>query len=974
MGNRRGPAVHTIPPIRAFADALVAGLLAQFGTDRMVLARGMILVPNNRAGQAVRDAFVRQAEHGLLLPRLVVLGDSELDENTGVALDTLDAEPLPPAVEPLLRQLILARLIQRDDNVDAAGAMRLAADLGRTLDQLIVEEVAPSKLRDVDLSGELSSHWNVSLKRLNTILEDWPEELRQIDRIDLADRRNRQLDRVSQRWRSAPPEGYVVAAGISTGVPAVARLLETIAHMPRGQVVLDGLDLDIGDDEWSAVGGSETSSAIETHPQFHLHQLLGRMRVARRDVRRWRWSGDIESTARRARAISHAFAPADATRNWVDLEKAERNLAGVTALELANPAEEAQAIALAIRHTIEAPGRTVALMTPDRDLAKRVSAHLERWGIRADDSAGQPLSATPNGTLLLALVTVAVEQFAPSALLTLLKHPLVSAGQTRRDWLDGARRLDLALRGPRPPSGTGGITTFLQGGDDRTRPLRLAVQDWWTAVASLLEPLEGLASQSLASMIATLREVATSLAGDPLWSGQAGQELAKLVTELEKGAEQGPQSISLSSLPQMLRQLMDGIAVRPGYGGHPRVFIWGLLEAKLQSADFMILGGLNEGVWPQLPAPDPWLAPRIRRELKLPSLERRIGLSAHDLASALGAPNVMLTRANRDASSPTIASRFWLRLETMTGGIDLPAVRYDVLARRIDASMAPPKRASRPAPCPPIADRPTNISVTDVDRLSADPFAFYAKTMLGLKPLDAVDADPNAAWRGSLIHGVLEDWAKVDHYAPGRLVERMDAALSDGTIHPLTRALWLPRLREAAVWIAAEVAQNIAFGRMPLVAEKSGHTQFAGVKLRGRADRIDRLVDGGLAIVDYKTGEGPKNKQVDAGYAMQLGLIGLIAEQGGFDGVSGEGMAFEYWSLARDPASRTFGKITSPATGKNPVAKPDAFVAKIADQFAKAAAKWLTGGDPFTAKLSPDYARHDYDHLMRLEEWQGRDG
>ena len=974
MGNRRGPTVYTIPPIRAFADALVAGLLAQFGADRMVLARGMVLVPNNRAGQAIRDAFVRQAEHGILLPRLVPLGDSELNEKTGAALDSIDAEPLPPPVEPLLRQLVLARLIQRDENVDVAEAMRLAADLGRTLDQLIVEEIAPAKLRDIDLSGELSSHWNVSLKRLNTILEDWPKELRQIGRIDLADRRNRQLDRLSHRWRSDGPEGYVVAAGISTGAPAVARLLETIAHMPRGQVVMDGLDLNIGDDEWSAIGGSETSSAIETHPQFHLHQLLARMNVARHDVGRWRWSGEIESPPRRARAISHAFAPAEATRNWVDLGMAERNLAGVTALELANPAEEAQAIAIAMREAIEIPRRTVALMTPDRDLAKRVSTHLERWGIKADDSAGQALSSTPNGTLLLALVTAAVEQFAPSALLTLLKHPLVSSGETRRAWLDGARLLDLALRGPRPPSGIGGVTRFLQGGDDRTRPLRQAVQSWWAGAACLLKPLEDLTSHSLASMITTLREVATMLAGDALWSGQAGHALSTLITELEKGAEQGPQSISLPSLPQLLRQLMDGIAVRPGYGGHPRVFIWGLLEAKLQSADVMILGGLNEGSWPQLPAPDPWLAPRIRRELKLPSLERRIGLSAHDLASALGAPNVMLTRANRDARSPTIASRFWLRLETMTGGIDQPVMRYDMLARQIDASTDPPKRASRPAPCPPIADRPTNISVTDVDRLSADPFAFYAKTVLGLKPLDAIDADPDAAWRGSLIHGVLEDWAKVDHYAPDKLVERMDAALSDGTIHPLTRALWLPRLREAAVWIEAEVAQNIALGRMPLVAEKSGHTQFAGVKLRGRADRIDRLVDGGLGIVDYKTGEGPKNKQVEAGYAMQLGLIGLIAEQGGFDGVSGKGMAFEYWSLARDPASRTFGKITSPATGKNPVAEPDAFVAKIADQFAKAAAKWLTGNDPFTAKLSPEYAWNDYDHLMRLEEWQGRDG
>ena len=973
MADRRGPSVFTIPPIRAFADALVAGVLARHGADRMALARGMILVPNNRAGQTIREAFVRQAENGLLLPRLVAVGDSELDEKAGAALDAMDAVPLAPAVEPIKRQLILARLIQCDRGVDAAEAMRLAADLGRTLDQLTVEEVVPSELRELDLSGELSTHWNVSLVQLRAILDLWPDELKRIGRIDLADRRNRQLNRVAERWRSDPPDGFVIAAGISTGAPAIARLLETVSRMPNGQVVLAGLDLAIGDEEWNAVGGTDSGPPIETHPQFHLHQLLERMKVARRDVQKWRWSGDIESTDKRARAISHAFAPAEATRVWVDLAPADRDLAGVFALELGNPAEEAQAIALAIREAVETPGQTVALMTPDRDLAARVTAHLERWGIKADDSAGQSLSATPNGTLILALANAAIEHFAPAALLTLLKHPLVRAGEGRRDWLDGARRLDLALRGPRPASGLHGVTQFLAGGDKRTRPLREAVREWWAEAAVLLEPLDTQVPDLLA-MIATVREVATALAGDAVWAGQAGRELSALIADLEAGADEGPQAMSLASLPQLLRQLMEGIAIRPGYGGHPRVFIWGLLEAKLQSADIMILGGLNEGVWPQLPAPDPWLAPRIRRELRLPSLERRIGLSAHDLDSALGAPKVLMTRARRDARSPTIASRFWLRLETMTGGLPPPDMRYDQLARAIDASVGPPQRAARPAPNPPVKDRPRDISVTDVDRLSADPFAFYAKAMLGLQALDPIDADPGPAWRGSLIHGVLETWAKDDDYAPGRLVERMEAVFSDGTIHPLIRALWLPRLRDAAVWIEQQVAGNKREGRTPLVAEKWGSTEFAGVTLGGRADRIDRLADGKLGIVDYKTGEGPKNKQVAAGFAMQLGLIGLIAEQGGFEGAAGKAAAFEYWSLARDQQTRDFGKISSPTTGKYAVTEPEAFVAEISDQFAKAAAKWLTGNDPFTAKLSPEYAWSDYDQLMRLEEWQGRDG
>ncbi|WP_219892627.1 double-strand break repair protein AddB [Aquisediminimonas profunda] len=973
MADRFGPAVFTIPPIRAFADALVAGVLAQHGSDKMVLARGMILVPNNRAGQAIREAFVRQAEHGLLLPRLVAVGDSELEEQAGAVFDLIDDAPIPPAIEPLQRQLILARMIQKDRGVDGAEAMRLAVDLARTLDQLIVEDVSPSRLAELNLSGELSTHWNASLEQMRAILELWPMELERRGRIDLADRRNRQLRRVAEVWRAQSPTGFVIAAGVSTGAPAVAELLAQVARMPGGQVVLAGLDLTISELEWSKIGGGEGDPAIETHPQFHLYQLLSRMKIGRGEVQRWKWSGDVTSTSKRARAISHAFAPAEMTQSWVGLDKADRNLAGVSALELANPAEEAQAIALAIRGAIEEPGRTVALITPDRALASRVSAHLARWQIQADDSAGQSLASLPNGTLLLLLTEAAADHFSPSALLALLKHPLVMQGDPRRTWLDQVRKLDLVLRGPRPAPGLNGVARFLSAGDKRTERRRGELQSWWAETSAILAPLEHLAGKDLPAMLAILREVAGTLAGDSLWSGQAGRELAGMIGNLERDAADGPTGISLSVLPQLLRQLIGGVAMRPGYGGHPRVFIWGLLEAKLQSADFVILGGLNEGSWPQLPAPDPWLAPRIRRDLGLPSLERRIGLSAHDLASALGAPRVLLTRAKRDARSPTIASRFWLRLATMAGGLDPPDLDFRQLAQGIDTNSGKAARAKRPAPCPPAVDRPRSISVTAVDRLSADPFAFYASAILGLNRLEPVDADPGPAWRGSLIHDVLERWAKDDAYKEGALVARMNAALSGGTLHPLIRALWLPRLSEAAEWIERSVAENKAQGRTPLVAEVSGETEFAGVKIRGRADRIDRLTDGRLAIVDYKTGEGPNNKQIAAGFAMQLGLVGLIAEQGGFEGAHGQSGAFEYWSLARHGKSRQFGKITSPVAGNNAVSEPEKFVDLIAAQFREAAANWLTGIEPYKAKIRPEYAWADYDQLMRLEEWQGRD-
>ena len=977
------PAVYTIPPHRAFADALAAGLIARYGGEKTGLARGLILVPNNRAARAITDAFVRRSEGGLLLPRLVPVGDPELDERIGGALEPLgEGEAIPPAIEPVERLMLLARLVQQHmpSDIDAAEALRLAADLARTLDQLLIEKVEPARLRDfaADLP-DLSLHWQKSLDRLTVILDDWPALLKERGAIDLAERRNRLLAAVAKRWSAKPPPGFVVAAGVTTTAPAVAGLLRVVARLPEGMVVLPGLDTLMPAHEWEALGPHEPDPvtlrrrpSIETHPQYHLKLLLERMSVGRGEVERWRWGGGRDAPAVRSRAIANAMAPALFTAKWQELKPVERRLSGVRALELADPAEEAQAIAVALREALETPEWTAALVTPDRNLARRVSAHLQRWGIEADDSAGRPLSQTPPGTLLIALATAAAERFAPVPLLALLKHPLVMKGEGRAQWLDGARSLDLALRGPRPPAGLQGVTDYLADWSGREGERRKRASTWWRNVVPLLRPIERAFEAerpSLASLVAALREAGSALSGNEAWAGPAGREAADLLTSIEPAAPHGPSRVQPANLPAMLEQLMAERAVRPPFGQHPRIFIWGLLEARLQHADLMILGGLNEGTWPPLPTPDPWLAPRIRHEFGLPSLERRIGLAAHDLAGALGGRDVLVTRARRDARSPAIASRFWLRLEAMTGGLTRsPRHRYWAAALDKPAGHHPSKR---PEPAPPVTDRPDKIAVTEVDRLKADPFAFYARRMLGLATLDVIDADPSAAWRGTAVHEVLQAWMREDDCDPAKLRPRAEAFLAGSDAHPLMRALWQPRLLEAIDWVAGEVAKNRADGRHPLKAEVYGKAKLGGVDLYGFVDRIDRRADGSLAIIDYKTGQAPNSKAVREGYAMQLGLLGIIAERGGFENVDGVPACFEYWSLAKRAGK--LGHVASPVGGRNGI-NPADFTAIAARNFIAAAENWLTGDAPFTAKLNPAYAPYaEFDQLMRLDEWYGRE-
>ncbi|HEX7876679.1 MAG TPA: double-strand break repair protein AddB [Sphingobium sp.] len=990
MGDRTRPALFNIPAHRAFSDALVAGILAQHGADPMAIAQGMILLPSNRAVRAVSNAFVRRSGGGLLLPRLVAIGDPDLGEQVGGALDPLgEGDMIPPAISPMRRQMILARMVQQASSqpVDAGQALKLGQALGAVLDQMQVERLSVTALGKLTLSDELSAHWQRSLDLFSILIRRWPEELTRLGVIDLAERRNRLFDRMASRWAQEPPTGFTIAAGVSTTAPAVANLLRAIATMPGGSVVFAGLDQEMDGDAWDAIGPFDPDPVTgrappghETHPQYALKRLLDRMSATRDDVAQWRWGSEHDARAVRSRNISNAMLPPRLTSRWRDLKTADRSLAGVEALEVATPGEEAQAIAIALREALETPGRTAALVTPDRQLATRVSAHLDRWGIEADDSAGLPLSRLPPGTLLIAMAEAVAERFAPVALLTLLKHPLVMRGEDRLAWLDGVRALDLLLRGPRPPAGLGGIDMLVEerDGEDRQRILRANVQAWWPKARALLQPLEDAftGSPPLAAQLAAIREQAGALSRDAIWAGHQGHAAADLFAEMEEAAGEGPRQSDIRSLPTLLDHMLGGVSVRPPQGGHPRVAIFGLIEGRLVQADLMILGGLNEGTWPGLPAPDPWLAPRIRRELGLPGLEARIGLAAHDFASALGSPHVLITRARRGASGPAVASRFWLRLKAMTGAQWRSADRYAALAKALDRPSAH-KPSARPAPVPPASARPKLIPVTDVDRLKADPYAFYAKRVLRLTRLDPVDADAGPAWRGTAVHEILQHWAESPTRDAADLEVRARAMFDRPDVHPLLKALWQPRLIEAIRWIAAEVVADQAAGRRILAVEAEGRADIAGVTLTGKADRIDRMPDGSLGIVDYKTGKPPSAKQVQAGFALQLGLLGLIAEHGGFPGVDSGLVAgcFEYWSLAKKKDA--FGYRDSPVDplGKRGKIITADFTSHVYAQFEEIAAAYLTGQAPFDAQVNPEVANYgDYDQLMRLEEWYGRDG
>jgi ATP-dependent helicase/nuclease subunit B len=989
------PIVFSIPVQRAFADALAAGLIARYADGALGLAQGLIILPSNRARSAVQAAFVRAGGSGLLMPRLAVIGDADLDESVALALDPIDeSDAIPPAIDALKRRLMLAALIEKhnpagEDPVTGAAAFQLAEGLGRVIDQLHYEEIAPSRLADIESAlGDLAGHWQASWRRLSLLVEQWPAMLAATGQIDRADRRNRLLARVTRGWRVAPPARFVVAAGVTTAAPAIARLLRTVADLNDGMVVLPGLDLGMAGEEWDALGPVKADPEkpherpLETHPQYHLKLLLGRMGVSRDEVQPWDATSPFDGPDARASFTSLLFAPAAYTARWQQAGDLSAGIAGVSAAVFADDGQEAQGIALMMRHALETPARTAALVTPDRALATRVAAALARWDISVDDSAGQPLGQTPPGALLLALAEFAAA-FDPVRLVALLGHPLVRAGEARLGWLDQVRRLDLVLRGPGLVPGWEGVTARIaeRAVDPKARAHGEAalIADWWADVAAglgaALAPFAVGASAPPPVLLGALQAGLGWLTGEGAWTGHAGRALSELFDRWALAKGDGPALVAPADFPAMLTDLLSGESVRPPYGGHPRLFIWGLLEARLQRADVMILGGLDEGRWPQQQSPDPWLAPGIRRMLGLAAPERQQGAAAHDFAGAFAAREVVVTRAMRSGSDPAVASRFWLRLAALAG--DLPEARLGgesvvALAGALDVPPGPVAPAPMPQPRPPADTRPDHISVTGVDLLAKDPYGFYAGRILRLSVLDPLRAGPDPRWLGTRVHAFLEDWQRAGA-TPEALDVELRRLLDDPALDALARAFWFPRIEPALRWAAERVWAGRAEGREPIATEVSGVHELGGIRLTGKADRIDRLTDGSLAIVDYKTGAAPSGSAAFDGLDNQLGLLGLLAEMGKVDGVAaGPINALEYWSLKADRAKGTGGSIAPTHGSRRKLKTAEEAVSRAYDAFAELTAAYLLGDGVFAPG---DNAKRftDYDQLMRRDEWFGRD-
>jgi ATP-dependent helicase/nuclease subunit B len=948
------------------------------GVDPLALSEALVFVPTRRAVRNLREAFAEHAGGAALLPDIRALGDSDEDAFDPSAEDMAAVT----AIAPLRRRLLLATLVERWERARGgaapfAQAVAHAGELARFLDEAVTQGVDLTKLRSL-APDRYAEHWQQVVAFLDIVATEWPRLISAEGRTEPAALRDARLRALAKSLGEGPRRGPVIAAGSTGSIPATAELLKAIAHMPNGAVVAPALDTALDAASWDALDPS--------HAQYGLRQLLAYIGISREDVTPWPHLPDSYAEREvRLRFLTEALRPPPTTDAWRDLvENAAEEFAGalnrVSRIEASNPREEAAAIACALRETLETPSRTAALVTPDRGLARRVAAELSRWNIAIDDSAGRRLSATPPGAFLSLLARAAAEDFAPVSLLALLKHPFASGGSARPEFLRHVRALEIfALRGLRPEPGLAGIAARFAKNEKASEELKR----WFATLIPLFSPLAeamhgkdmplddiaGAHVKVAEALAATDRESGANV----LWRGHAGESAANLLNELIRDGE----AIALSRghwYAELFRALAEERAVRPPYNRHPRLAILGPLEARLIHFDLLILGGLNEGSWPAEAATDPWLSRPMRKELGLEPPERRTGLAAHDFATLAANESVLLTRSLKDAGAPTVPSRWLLRVEQLAKGLKLEGAldaRKDLVqwAREIDRGKRE-KRTPRPAPRPPVAARPRSLSITEIETWLRDPYAIYAKHVLGLKPLDPLDQEAGPRERGIAVHRALERFLKVfpaelteDAFA--QLLRLGDDAFAEAGATEAVLALWRPRFERAARWFLdyeKERRQKILRSAVEVKGDLAVRSA-AGFTLRGRADRIDFFDDGSAAILDYKTGRVPSDTQIKTLLIPQLPLEAAMLKEGAF----GELRAASIRELVHVQLTG------AERAGEVRIAKVDggAIAEEALLRLARLVERYENPAQPYLSRAMPERLADegDYDHLARVAEW-----
>ncbi|WP_300377269.1 double-strand break repair protein AddB [Henriciella sp.] len=1009
------PKVRTIPAGADTLTALATTLAREkdFATHPDALADDLIYVPNRRSARALALALHRAAGgKALLMPDIRPLGDLESDEPPPGAESAL--ADLPPAISPAERLGRLAVLVSAyyeklGQSIPPASSIAAARELSRLLDQAALSgNVDWDRLDTLVAERQLAEHWQKSVNFLDIITRQWPEDLERNVQMDPYARRLAAAEATAKRWQDTPPKGDIIIAGSTGADPSGRILMKAALTLPRSLIVLPGLDREVSHGAWERI--SETPN----HPQFTIARTLASLGLAPHEVAAWPGLETSPQQNARRTLVHEALAPADDTSGWLErldvlsgtrdrADFARDGFSGLTMIEADDESDEAWCAALLLRLTLETGDQTAALVTPDTGLARRVSALLRQWDVHVAPSGGTPLLQTPAGSLAALVMEWVSDPTHPVSMLAVLKHAQVEVTH------DIAAFERFFLRGPRRWDDWASLNIHIKRlASDEEHAYRAGLQPHHAEAALALSAdlqarfhAAGLdASDEQVSGMAFLEAVSDlmgSLGATPLpWAGPDG---AALSTALRDFAE-----VTKSMAPatpeiwtELFKAFCTTIMVREEAIEHPRLNIWGPLEARLQSADRLILAGLNEGVWPAQPPADAFLPRSFRREIGLNDPDERIGLSAHDFAQMAAAPNVTLLSSRRREDAPAISSRWLWRLNTLARG----ALGEEEAARTLSPQADQDPREwlkalrkpeelsgfrSEPRPKPPLEQRPKGLSVTRIEALQRDPYAIYAQYVLGLTKLDALDMPVDARPRGTAIHAALEKFEEdgVEKSA-GQLVRMLEEELrAAGEAEDIILGAMASRKRVAEEYLAWRHDRLHEIAGTPYTELKGSHTfpvagAEDGFRLTATADRIEKRHDGSLAILDFKSGAPPGEGEVRTGLNPQMPLQAVIALEAGFpdrkDGRLSPYSVSEltYVRFGTQFAVRHIGEKVGNSYPEKPV---EEIIDETREGFLKLVAKFADPDHPYVSMPRPKWAKYgsDYARLARRDEWAAEDG
>lgn len=951
--------LFNIPLSCSFWDTLAKLFIDKYSGDYLQLANVLFLLPNRRACVDLANAFVRiQGRTPAILPQMLPIADMDDDEVffSGFNLDEM-FEAENQTISRDERLFLFTRLIMSKPSdfglkqISLAQALNLAIDLAKLIDTAINQGLSFDKLQDL-VPEKYATHWQETLKLLKIITEFWPMILKERDAVDACTLKNSLLFKQAQIWEKNPISQNIVVAGVTASFPAIIALLKSIINLPNGEIYFSGIDRFANQAYWDAVD--------ETHPLFETKSLLELLEISPQDVI------DVLSPSlpEREQLISEIMRPAPVSDEWrriygsFDLDKA---ISGISVINCRSQRDEALAIALKMREVLNTPEKTAALITYDRNLARRVASELERFEIKIDDSAGLPLSLTSIGIFFRLLAEAAGNMESDIAFITLLKHPFMLVGMNASDFRSMVYTYETALR-----------QSQIQGLSEENSRFVKRIKDILADFALCLENPSISFKEILEKHITLAEACATSdaLAGSSvLWKGDAGKTAAKFFTQLLSSSETLGNINGQDYLP-LLCELMGLESVRARYGTHPRLSILGPIEARLHHFDTVILGEVNEGVWPKPAQADMWMSRPMKKDFGFSLPEKAIGILGADLCGFLAAPQVVITRADRVDGVPMKKSRWLLRFETVLKAMQSDILKitdtgFSSLANRLDKPDAyTPIKA--PAPCPPLFSRPRRLSASGVDLLIQDPYSVFAKYILKLYPLDDLDQEKDQRDYGTLIHAIIEDFNNI---YPAELPEKpLDVLVSLGRKHfvdfdisPDLEAFWWPKFLKTAEWIIQQeqdYRSSVKLVHNEIKGEISYNLPNGPFTFTAKADRIDELKDGCLNILDYKTGKIPSSKEVQSGHALQLPLEGLIASKGHFETISNMNVQkLIYWQL---------GNSILEITPQN-----DDILQRTEDYLLKLVETFDFETTPYHSRPIPKFIpkNSDYEHLARIREW-----